>query len=176
MMQFVSSTFSPDHTSKRTQAFSERFKYGVISSTLLSPAFASTPVPHLHRRSFSPSIPGKLGGHSRTTSLAESSIATDTLSLTIPAEPETPLWPVTLSFSFSIAALSARFYSLSLLSLAGTLYYMHVHRFDLHTKPDVMTPVCVSWHATVIPTYSRISVIGSLAKFNIRWSSMGFSI
>jgi len=176
MMQFVSSTFSSDRASKRTQAFAERFKYGVISSTLLSPAFPSTPVPHLHRRSFSPSIPGKLGGHSRSTSLAESSIATETLSLTIPAEPETPLWPATLSFSFSIAALSAGFYPLSFLSLAGTLYYMHVHRLDLQTKPDVMTPVCVSWHAAVIPTYSRTLVVGSLAKFDLRWSSMGFSI
>ncbi|KAL4062504.1 hypothetical protein J3A83DRAFT_4309767 [Scleroderma citrinum] len=143
LLEFASSIFSSDHTRKRTQAFAERFKYGVISSTLLTPAFPSTPIPHRHRRSLSPAIPGHLGGsHSRTTSLAESctSTTTEAFSLTPPAEPETPLWPATLSFSFTIAALSARFYSLSFLSLAGTLYYIHVHRLDLKTKPDVMTP------------------------------------
>ncbi|KAG6336001.1 hypothetical protein ID866_3096 [Astraeus odoratus] len=127
LSEFVASLFSSDRTSKRTQAFAERFKYGVISSTLLSPAFPSTPLRATHRRSISPSIPGKLSGnHSRSESLAESvvTVATDTLSLTIPPEPETPLWPATLSFTVSIAALSARFYFL----------------LDLRSKHDVMTP------------------------------------
>ncbi|KAG1738996.1 hypothetical protein EDB19DRAFT_1712397 [Suillus lakei] len=140
VLQFLSSLFTSDRVSKRTQAFAERFKYGVITSSLLSPGFATTPVPHPHRRSFSPQIPGRLASnHSRSTSGAEST-ATDQISLTIPAEPELHVWPVTLSITLAVAALSARFYSLFVLLLVCTLYYMHVHRLDLHSKPDIITP------------------------------------
>ncbi|KAG1874458.1 hypothetical protein F4604DRAFT_1764858 [Suillus subluteus] len=139
-LQFLSSLFTSDRVSKRTQAFAERFKYGVITSSLLSPGFATTPVPHPHRRSFSPQIPGRLASnHSRSTSGAEST-ATGQISLTIPAEPEPHVWPVTLSITLAVAALSARFYTLFVLLLVSTLYYMHVHRLDLHSKPDIITP------------------------------------
>lgn len=66
---------------------------------------------------------------------------TDNLSLSMPPEPEIPVWPLTLSFTVAVAALGARFYVFAFLLLAGTLYYMHVHRLDTHSKPDVMTPV-----------------------------------
>lgn len=139
-LQFISSLFTSDRVSKRTLAFAERFKYGVISSSLLSPGFASTPVPHPHRRSFSPHIPGRLASnHSRSTSGADS-IATSQISLTIPPESEPHVWPVTLSITLSVAALSARFYALFVLLLVSALYYMHVHRSDLHSKPDIITP------------------------------------
>lgn len=144
VMKFVSSLFTYDRVSKRTQAFAERFKYGVISSSLLSPGFASTPVPHPHRRSFSPHIPGRLASnHSRSTSGADS-IATSQISLTIPPESEPHVWPVTLSITLSVAALSARFYALFVLLLVSTLYYMHIHRSDLHSKPDIITPVSLA--------------------------------
>lgn len=140
MLQFISSLFTSDRVSKRTLAFAERFKYGVISSSLLSPGFASTPVPHPHRRSFSPHIPGRLSSnHSRSTSGADS-IATSQISLTIPPESEPHVWPVTLSITLSVAALSARFYALFVLLLVSTLYYMHVHHSELHSKPDIITP------------------------------------
>ncbi|KAG2364679.1 hypothetical protein BDR07DRAFT_1401108 [Suillus spraguei] len=139
-LQFLSSLFTSDRVHKRTQAFAERFKYGVITSSLLSPGFASTPVPHTHRRSFSPQFPGRLSSnHSRNTSGAES-IATGQISLTIPAEPEPPVWPITFSIILAVAALSARFYTLFVLLLVSALYYMHVHRLDLHSKPDIITP------------------------------------
>ncbi|KAF9224118.1 hypothetical protein BS17DRAFT_703917 [Gyrodon lividus] len=138
--EFLSSLFSSDVISRRTHAFAERFKYGVISSSLLSPAFATTPIPHPHRQVLSPSLPGKLASnHSRTPSAAESTL-TDNLSLSIPSEPESPFWPITLSFTIAVAALSVRFYFLAFLLLAGTLYYMYVHRLDIHSKLDVMTP------------------------------------
>jgi len=143
-MKFLSSLFTSDRVSKRTQAFAERFKYGVITSSLLSPGFATTPVPHPHRRSFSPHIPGRLASnHSRSTSGGEST-ATGQISLTIPAEPESHVWPVTLSITLAVAALSARFYALFVLLLVSTLYYMHVHRLDLHSKPDIITPVSLA--------------------------------
>lgn len=143
VMKFLSSLFTSDRVSKRTRAFAERFKYGVITSSLLSPGFASTPVPHPHRRSFSPQIPGRLASnHSRSTSGADST--TSQISLTIPTEPEPHVWPITLSITLSVAALSARFYALFVLLLISTLYYMHVHRSDLHSKPDIITPVSLA--------------------------------
>lgn len=167
IMQFLSSLFTSGRVSKRTQAFAERFKYGIISSSLLSPGFASTPDPHQHRRSFSPTLPGKLASnHSRSTSVAESS-ATDQISLIIPTEPETHVWPLTLSITLAAAALSARFYALFVLLLISTLYYMHVHRWDIHSKPDIITPVSLpiaSDMATYLPFL--FTVTGSLTKFN----------
>lgn len=141
VMQSLSSFHHSSRTSQRIQAFAERFKYGVISSSLLSPAFSAAPMAESHRRGSSLTLPGNLfNTHSRTPSAAEST-GTDNLSLSMPPEPETPLWPITLSFTVAIAALSARFYFFALLSLATTMYYMHVHRLDMHSKPDVMTPV-----------------------------------
>jgi len=143
-MQFLGSLFTSDRVSKRTQAFAERFKYGIISSSLLSAGFSSTPAPPPHRRSFSPMIPGRLSSnHSRNTSVTEGS-STDQFSLTIPTEPETHVWPLTLSITLSVAALSAQFYALFVLLLLSTLYYMHVHRWDIHSKPDIITPVSFS--------------------------------
>ncbi|KAG2143810.1 uncharacterized protein EDB93DRAFT_1228665 [Suillus bovinus] len=139
-LQFLSSLFTSDRISKRTRAFAERFKYGVITSSLLSPGFATTPVPHPHRRSFSPQIPGRLSSnHSRNTSGAEST-ATEQISLTVPAEPAPHVWPITLSITLAVAALSAQFYAFFVLLLVSTLYYMHVHQLDLHSKPDIITP------------------------------------
>lgn len=167
-MQSLSSLFSSDHMSRRTHAFAERFKYGVISSSLLSPAFATTPIPHPYRRSLSPSIPGKLASnHSRTPSAAESTL-TDNVSLSIPTEPETPFWPITLSFTIAVAALSARFYFLTLLLLVGTLYYMHVHRLDIHSKPDVMIPVSASPFKRVPETsFTDVSVLSHWKPYKI---------
>lgn len=141
VLQALSSLFPSDRMSLRTRAFAERFKYGVISSSLLSPALPATPMVESHRRGVSQSLPGRLSnGHSRTPSAAESTI-TDNLSLSMPPEPETPIWPLTLAFTVAIAALSARFYFFALLLLAATLYYMHLHRRDIQSKSDVMTPV-----------------------------------
>ncbi|KAH7890940.1 hypothetical protein F5I97DRAFT_1947094 [Phlebopus sp. FC_14] len=138
--EFLVSLFHSDRRSRRTHAFSERFKYGVISSTLLSPAFATASIPYPHRRSLSPSLPGRLtSDHSRNTSASESILA-DHTSLSIPAEPEIPLWPITVSFTVAIAALSAQFYFLFLVLLAGIMYYIHVHKVDFNPKSDVMTP------------------------------------
>ncbi|KAH7910063.1 hypothetical protein BJ138DRAFT_1173373 [Hygrophoropsis aurantiaca] len=144
-IELVVQLFASDRMAKRTLAFAERFKYGVISSTLLSPGFPSTPLPHPGRRSFSPSIPGKLAsGHSRNTSVADSTVTDNTLTLdlTIPpaSESDTPVWPLTLSCTLAVAALSARFYFVCIMLVAGTIYYVYVHKIDIHTKPDLMTP------------------------------------
>ncbi|PSS03321.1 hypothetical protein PHLCEN_2v3995 [Hermanssonia centrifuga] len=63
-----SSLFSPSNFKRPTTSFAERFKYDVISSSLLSTSLTATP--HPSRRSFSPELPGLLdtGPHSRTSS------------------------------------------------------------------------------------------------------------
>ncbi|KAF8555850.1 hypothetical protein OG21DRAFT_1495985 [Imleria badia] len=139
-VESISSLFPSDRISLRTQAFAERFKYGVISSSLLSPALPATSMAESHRRGLPTSLPGRFSNsHSRTPSAAESTM-TDNLSLSMPPEPETPVWPITLVFTVAVAALSARFYFFALLLLAATLYYMHARRLDIQSKPDVMTP------------------------------------
>ncbi|KAI6023328.1 hypothetical protein EDC04DRAFT_298314 [Pisolithus marmoratus] len=168
VLELAKSALSSDRTSKRVQAFAERFKYGVISSTLLSVTFPSTPIQHVHRCSLSPQVPGKLtSNHSRTTSLADSACTTttDALSLSIPAEPEAPLWLFTLSFTVSIAALNARCYSLSLFLFSGTLYYMHNHRLDLQSKPDVMTPSLEALQSLISAGQAWASVVND--AFNL---------
>ncbi|KAH7921182.1 hypothetical protein BV22DRAFT_1096931 [Leucogyrophana mollusca] len=144
-IEFVASLFTSDRMARRTLAFAERFKYGVISSTLLSPGFSSTPLPHPNRRSFSPSLPGKLvPGHSRNTSTAESTLTdnTFTIDLTIPpaSESDTPFWPLTLSCTLAVAAFSAQLHFICIMLVGGTIYYVHVHKMEIHTKPDIMTP------------------------------------
>ena len=175
-MQSLSSFFS-HRGSVRTQAFAERFKYAVISSSLLSPAFAATPMMDSHRQGMSPPLPGRLpNGHSRTPSAAESML-TDTFSLSMPTEPETPMWPFTLSLTVLVAALSARFYFFALLLLASILYYIHVHRLDSHSKPDVITPVSrafpVSRIALLIMRWNFL-VFAGLAAFGLCWPTLGY--
>lgn len=176
--QSLSSFYSSNRLSLRTQAFAERFKYGVISSSLLSPAFTSTPMAESHRRCLSPSLPGKLPkSHSRTPSAAESTM-TDNLSFSMPPEPETPAWPLTLSFTIVVAALSARFYLFAFLLLAGTLYYMHVHRPDIHSKPDVMVPVShlslhvMDWFANVMKNFKSLLALQHLISAGQLWDSV----
>ncbi|EGN96896.1 hypothetical protein SERLA73DRAFT_161860 [Serpula lacrymans var. lacrymans S7.3] len=144
-LEMIGTLFSC-RVAKGTSQFAERFKYDVISSTLLSPSLSTSP--HPHRRSLSPSIPGKLGSsHSRNTSSTDSSMAfrlpdqeLDQSSASLTADNETPLWPLTLTVTFAVAALSAKFYFLAILSLATTSYYVYVHNLDVVAKPDIMKP------------------------------------
>ncbi|KAF9233746.1 hypothetical protein BU15DRAFT_66316 [Melanogaster broomeanus] len=156
--ELLSSYFPSDPKSMRTEAFAERFRYGVITSSLLSPAFATTPVPHPHSRALSPSLPGKLStNHSRSASAAESPS-----SLSIPLEPDTPFWPITISFTVAVAALSAQFYFLTVLLLAGTL-------LDIHSKPDVMTPKLSSCSWTSVKSLQALHNLVSAGQL---WDSM----
>ncbi|KAG1772251.1 hypothetical protein EV702DRAFT_1246740 [Suillus placidus] len=50
-MKFLSSLFTSERVSKRTQAFAEHFKYGVITSSPPPSGFATNPIPHPHRLS-----------------------------------------------------------------------------------------------------------------------------
>ncbi|KAJ7807310.1 hypothetical protein B0H14DRAFT_3483415 [Mycena olivaceomarginata] len=116
LVQFVEmlqSLFTPPPNSS---LFAERFKYDVISSSLLSTAL---PVPHSRRRSISPSLPGKL-------------------KLDFP--PHNPPHLVDYNLLTLICVLAAVFlatglYFLTIVSLGGAAVYLYNH-YDT-TKPDM---------------------------------------
>ncbi|KAJ7777378.1 hypothetical protein B0H16DRAFT_955958 [Mycena metata] len=100
--------------------FAERFKYDVISSSLLS---TTLPVPHSHRRSMSPSLPGKLK---------------------LDAPPDPPHEAVDyglLSVLFVIAAvfLAMGFYFFTVVSIGGATIYLYNHSDN--SKPDMVCTI-----------------------------------
>jgi hypothetical protein len=100
----------------QSSQFAERFKYDVISSSLLS---TSLPVPHSHRRPASPSLPGKLK---------------------LDAPPNPPHEIVDyglLSIIIVIAAvfLAVGFYFLAVVSIGGATIYLYNHPDN--SKPDM---------------------------------------
>ncbi|KAJ7035522.1 hypothetical protein C8F04DRAFT_1097548 [Mycena alexandri] len=107
---------SPQESSQ----FAERFKYDVISSSLLS---TTLPVPHSHRRSMSPSLPGKLK---------------------LDAPPNPPHEIVDyglLSVLFVIAAvfLAMGFYFFTVVSIGGATIYLYNHSDN--SKPDMVSTI-----------------------------------
>ncbi|KAK7031509.1 hypothetical protein R3P38DRAFT_3313584 [Favolaschia claudopus] len=105
----------------QSSLFAERFKYDVISSSLLS---TSLPVPHSHRRSASPSLPGKL-------------------KLDIVAPPP-PHELVDYGFLSAIAVLAAVLLALGLhflavVSVGGAGIYLYNHSDN--TKPDMSSTI-----------------------------------
>lgn len=102
-------------TPPQSSQFAERFKYDVISSSLLS---TSLPVPHSHRRSVSPPLPGKL-------------------KLDAPPNPHDTVDYGLLSSLFVIAALflAMGLYFLMVVSLGGAAIYLYNHSDNL--RPDM---------------------------------------
>ncbi|KAJ7132266.1 hypothetical protein C8R44DRAFT_849808 [Mycena epipterygia] len=113
MVEILQSVFaSPPQSSP----FAERFKYDVISSSLLASAL---PVPHSHRRSVSPSLPGKL-------------------KLDAPPDPPHELldyWLLSSLLVIAAAFLSAGLYLFAILSLGGIIIYVYNHSDN--SRPDM---------------------------------------
>ncbi|KAJ7089800.1 hypothetical protein B0H15DRAFT_839278 [Mycena belliarum] len=113
MLEVLQSIFAPP---PQSSPFAEHFKYDVITSSLLS---SHLPVPNGHRRSASPSLPGKL-------------------TLDIPPTPsQEPLDYRFLSLLFGMAAvlLATGYYFFMIISLGGAIVYWYNH--SDHTKPDM---------------------------------------
>ncbi|KAJ7780323.1 hypothetical protein DFH07DRAFT_1055933 [Mycena maculata] len=113
MVEMLQSLFPPPPQSSQ---FAERFKYDVISSSLLS---SSLPVPHSHRRSGSPSLPGKL---------------------TLDAPPNHSHEPMDywlLSSIFVVAAvfLGTGLYFFAIASIGAATIYVYTHSDN--SKPDM---------------------------------------
>ena len=118
--------FLDSESSTKDNTFVERFKYNVISSSLLSRSLPiSTRIPG------SPFWPGKFRrSHSRHTSLDSQALQ--------PPEPTRsapPYW----SSATIVLLFSSGYHSLAVVLLGATLYYIYLYQSDT-TKPD-MTPV-----------------------------------
>ncbi|CAL1713977.1 unnamed protein product [Somion occarium] len=105
--------------SSHENAFAERFKYDVISSSLLSASIAAAPS-SATRRSFTPDIPGRLSytdisDHSRNSSITESSKQTS-------SDLSSYSWSSGIA-SMAVLALSVEYYFLALF-LGGLAFYM----------------------------------------------------
>lgn len=117
------------HRPKSSHTFAERFKYDVISSSLLSTSLAATPNPA--RRTFSPDLPGRLrdsaGYHSRTSSTSEDDDEVSRHHHKTVEEP-TDIRGTIVVVSIAVVALAAGYEFLGLLLLAGALYFAKAAR------------------------------------------------
>lgn len=128
--------------------FAERFKYDVISSSLLSATF-STPLLGSQRLSTSTMIPGALHNDSRPASAQDvRQTRTDHSRQFSPADSTTNYWAASLAFVIAVALFTAGYYILTAITLAGTFHFVQFHRNDFAPKPDVMTPVSIILHST----------------------------
>lgn len=131
VVQLLQLVRSQSHTDRHTNAFAERFKYNVISSSLLSSEVATTQF--THHRSSSPHIPGRLASSHHTS--------------TIDPEPShsSPIfdsftdshWPATLSCMAALAFVTGNFVLFALLS-STTLVFFHISRIDKSVRPEVV--------------------------------------
>ncbi|KAJ7230623.1 hypothetical protein GGX14DRAFT_508384 [Mycena pura] len=102
----------------KSSMFAERFKYDVISSTLLA---SSLPAPHPRRRSPSPPLPGKL--------------KLDADASPHPHYDPVDYWLLSVAFILAAIFLATGCYRLTTLIIGGTVTYVHNHTDD--TKPDM---------------------------------------
>lgn len=125
VLQVLQTSLSSRKTVNQRRELAERFKYDVISSSLLTTSLA-TPLPH-SRRPASPDIPGRLRSHSRNPSLAQSHPwhPPPKPQVTLPdmgfSNEQTQHWALVFTCAASFAA-ALRFYLLSALLLAIASY------------------------------------------------------
>lgn len=118
--------------SSQPNLFVERFKYGVISSSLLAVSLPST-----HGRSPRPPLPGQLS-HSRTSSVEVQSHAPTLL----PAITSDPSYLIpSLAFGFSVVFFNAGYTFLALTSFGATV---HILKTMNDTPKHDMSPVRLS--------------------------------
>jgi len=136
--------------SSQTSSFIERFKYDVISSSLLS---SSISAPHpIGQRSTSPAIPGRLSPIPDSENYTVDQ-PPGRSSSGLPLQESSPQdsWQTALVFCVVIAIFSARYYTVFALLLGGTfLYMMHYDNLDTPSKP---TMTSVSFHTHTHSTF-----------------------
>lgn len=135
--------------SEHRSPFVERFKYDVISSSLLSSTIS---VPHAGgSRSVSPIIPGRLTrSNSRTHSDDDNrslDVSPDVQGLDRHASNTLAIagtedWTIMSAFAVVAVIFNMGYYLISVLSLGGAMYYLYQHKSDKLSKPD-MNPVSV---------------------------------
>ncbi|KAI0351342.1 hypothetical protein OH77DRAFT_1429891 [Trametes cingulata] len=137
IVQLVNSLLQSTSSHSPESTFAERFKYDVISSSLLASSLAAAPSSAV-RRTFSPEIPGKLddgggGGEDEPSSAdakADRGFAShaDSASALDPLGPQLPFALVSLA----VLALSTSYYFLAILFLCAAAYV----RYVVHTESE----------------------------------------
>jgi hypothetical protein len=135
------SVFASAHVSSHASPFVERFKYNVISSSLLS---SSLSAPHHGRQS--PFIPGRLSPTHRSAESTDVPIAKHSASSafsqahpTSASHPEHD-WVPTLAFGAFVAILTAGYYVLAIFWFAGAYYYYtYISHVDSQSKPSMLS-------------------------------------
>ncbi|THU94925.1 hypothetical protein K435DRAFT_724126 [Dendrothele bispora CBS 962.96] len=122
-----------------SSAFVERFKYSVISSSLLSSSLAP---PHTHNlRAYSPQPPGKLpSSHSRDSSVDQSSQSdSHSLQPVHSLSSETPYYLFFLALSIVTVFFGAGHYFFSVTLFVASAFLLYIYNLDVSSKQD-MTP------------------------------------
>ncbi|EMD39345.1 hypothetical protein CERSUDRAFT_112985 [Gelatoporia subvermispora B] len=137
-LQIIDSCLSTRPCSERD--FAERFKYDVISSSLLSSSISSQASGT--RRSFSPDLPGRLDSTSSERSVSLSDPGPPDGRLAEPVSPSSDLlgdyfWLFTLASS-AVVLVSSGWYLFAMLLFAFASYSWHCHKLSL-LKTDELT-------------------------------------
>ncbi len=137
LSQILGNLFFPSTSPNTTTAFAERFKYDVISSSLLSTSLAASPQPG--RRSFISELPGQLrstsaGDHSRTSSASVDPNDNDYFSQKHygHANDTGDLRAVVAIISAAVLAFSAGYETLSMLLVAISLFVARAAKPEVH--------------------------------------------
>ncbi|KAF8888090.1 hypothetical protein BD779DRAFT_1525528 [Infundibulicybe gibba] len=133
VLELLESISPPNHPSNRSNPFVERFKYDVISSSLLASSLAT---PYPRRRSLSPSLPGKLIlDHSRKSSVDVSPTPLSTVQ-------SAPYWGPSLVLALIVVLFSAGYNFLGVSSIAGAIFLLPQYKCpDGTLKPDMTQPL-----------------------------------
>ncbi|KAF9530328.1 hypothetical protein CPB83DRAFT_763235 [Crepidotus variabilis] len=150
ILELLHSVVSSAQPTSSLDPFIERFKYNVISSSLLAP---SLPAPHPKRSSKPLSIPGRLN-HSRESSVAEN----------VPPPPPSTSTPdqssglATLAGGSAAVFLSLGYPLFTLLSLSATLYLLYNSIYTTDTPKHDMT--------------ASVNALEDLVEANSLWESV----
>ncbi|KAF5338050.1 hypothetical protein D9758_014257 [Tetrapyrgos nigripes] len=121
---------------KYPSAFVERFKYSVISSSLLS---TSLTAPHTNWRGHSPHPPGKLpSDHSRQSSVDRSSESSFHAQQPVHSlSSDTPYYLFFLALSIVTVFFGAGYYILSIALFAASAFLLYIYNQDFASKHDM---------------------------------------
>ncbi|KAH9945737.1 hypothetical protein B0H21DRAFT_743784 [Amylocystis lapponica] len=119
--------------SRPESTFAERFKYDVISSSLLSASISAAP-PSATRRAFTPELPGKLDETGQQPESTDEPAVAEGHNSSVLEDFE---WPVTLA-SIAAAALSAEYYFVAIFLFGGATYTRHVSKTK-HERADAIS-------------------------------------
>jgi hypothetical protein len=167
-LQILHSHLSPSHSANRLNAFVERFKYNVISSSLL------TPSPPSSRPRQSPSIPGKL--HVRACSMELDRPPSPPPLPTLSSEPTDSIYgPVSYTVLCAAISLSIGYPLISFLFIMGTFYSLYLLYSTTETSKHDTTSVsslCLRVEIGNLTCCQSFNALDDLIAANNIWDSV----